>query len=240
MRRDRRPYFIRRIRDGYLDFYTKRFLVPACDAVGPGLSVTSPWDIEVWGGNISIGSHVHLHASRGNILRLSTWDNGERQGRITIGDYVLISPGVQIISSIHINIGRNTMIASGCYISDSDWHDTYDRTRELEKYAPITIGENAWLGVRVIVGKGVTIGENSIIGAGSVVTRDIPPNCIAAGNPARVVRELDPSCPMRKREELFREPERMAEEMDRLMRYMLRENTLGGWLRSVFSPTRED
>jgi acetyltransferase-like isoleucine patch superfamily enzyme len=240
LRRDRRPYFIRRLQGAWLRFYTEHFLVPALDEVGPGFAVTSPRDIEIWGGNIRIGACAHIHASRGNPTRLCTWTTDGREGRLTIGDYVLISPGTQIIASESISIGSNTMFASGCYVSDSDWHDTYDRTRELDKHAPIVIGENCWLGVRVIVGKGVTIGDNSIIGAGSIVTRNIPPNCIAAGNPARVVRELDMTRPMRKRSELFVEPERVNRDMDRLMRYLLRENTLGGWLRSVFFPTRED
>jgi acetyltransferase-like isoleucine patch superfamily enzyme len=240
VRRDRRPYFIRRMQDAYIRFYTDRFLVPAFDEAGPGLGVTSPRDIEIFGGNIRVGRHVHIHAARGNLTRLCTWKTDGREGRITLGDHVLISPGSHIVASESITIGSNTMLASGCYVSDSDWHDTYDRTRELDKHAPIVIGENVWLGVRVIVGKGVTIGENSIIGAGSVVTRDVPANCIAAGNPARVVRELDPQRVFRKRQELFLEPERMEREMDKLTRYLLRENTLAGWLRSVFAPTRED
>ena len=91
-----------------------------------------------------------------------------------------------------------------------------------------------------IILKGVTVGTGAIIGAGSVVMRSIPANCIAAGNPARVVRELDPARPIRKREELFLEPERMAREMDNLMRFILRENTVAGWLRSVVAPTKQD
>lgn len=217
-----------------------RFLVPAFDAVGPGLDVSSPRNIEIWGAGITAGSHLHLHAAKGNLVRIATWKAGEREGRISLGDYVLISPGTHIVSSEEISIGSNTMIASGCYISDSDWHDTYDRTAELEKRRPIRIGENVWLGVRVIVGKGVTIGDNSIVGAGAVVTQDIPPNCIAAGNPARVVRELDPTRSFRKRAALFADPERLDRDMHNLMRYMLRENTTLGWLRSVFSPSRTD
>ncbi|ABS64702.1 transferase hexapeptide repeat containing protein [Parvibaculum lavamentivorans DS-1] len=239
MRRDRRPYFIRRIIDGWTRFQVQHFIVPAFDAVGPGLDITSPRNLEIWGGGIRAGSHLHLHAAEGNLVRLATWRTGDREGRITIGDYVLISPGTHIVASDEITIGSNTMIASGCYISDSDWHDTYDRTAELDKHRPIRIGENVWLGVRAIIGKGVTIGDNSIIGAGAVVTRDIPANCIAAGNPARVVRELDPARDFRKREVLFAD-NNLERDMDRLMRYMLRENTLFGWLRSVFSPSRMD
>ena len=240
MRRDRRPYFIRRILDGWNRLYIRRFIEPAFDALGPHPDITSPRNLKIWGGGITAGANLHLHASKGNMVRLATWRTGEREGRIEIGDHVLISPGTHIVASERIVIGSNTMIASGCYISDSDWHDTYDRTAELEKHRPIHIGENVWLGVRVIIGKGVSIGENSIIGAGSVVVSDIPPNCIAAGNPARVVRELDMSREFRKRAALFADPERLERDMDNLMRYILRENTLLTWIRSVLSPTRMD
>jgi len=240
LRRDRRPYFIRRILSGWVRFYTRRFLIPGFDAIGPGLDVTSPWNVELWGAGITAGSHLHLHAAKGNYVRLATWRTGDREGRIEIGDNVLISPGTHIVSSDRIIIGSNTMFASHCYISDSDWHDTYDRTAELDKHQPIHIGNNVWLGVRTIVGKGVSIGDNSIIGAGAVVTRDIPANCIAAGNPARVVRELDPARGFRTRAELFGDPERLEREMEKLTRYLARENTMFGWLRSVFAPTRDD
>ena len=240
MRQDNRPYFIRRLRDGFQRSWTNHFLAPGFDAVGPHLDVINPWDVELWGKGITAGSSLHLHASRGNVVRIATWETQGRHGRVSIGDNVLISPGTQIISSISIEIGSNTMLASGVYISDSDWHDTYDRTAEHEKYAPIRIGENAWLGVRAIVGKGVTIGENSIIGAGAVVTRDIPANSIAVGNPARVVRELDPSRPMRTRADLFEDPGKLARDIDQLQRYLLRNNTYWRWLRSIFAPTRED
>ncbi|MBX3447150.1 MAG: acyltransferase [Parvibaculaceae bacterium] len=240
MRRDLRPYFIRRIQDGWNRFYVRRFIAPAFDALGFHPDITSPRNVEIWGGGITAGANLHLHASKGSMVRLATWRTGEREGRIEIGDHVLISPGTHIVASERIVIGSNTMIASNCYLSDSDWHDTYDRTAELAKHRPIVIGENVWLGVRVIVGKGVTIGDNSIIGAGAVVISDIPPNCIAAGNPARVVRELDPARAFRTRSTLFADPDRLQQDMDRLMRYMLRENTLAGWLRSLFFPTRAD
>src|SRR5690606_7246325 len=151
MRRDRRTYFIRRMVDGWNRFYVNRFIVPAFDALGGGIDVSSPRNIEIWGAGITAGAHLHLHAARGNLVRLATWRTDDREGRIEIGDHVLISPGTHIVSSDRIVIGSNTMIASGCYISDSDWHDTYDRTAELEKHRPIHIGENVWLGVRVII-----------------------------------------------------------------------------------------
>ncbi|WP_230688968.1 DapH/DapD/GlmU-related protein [Micromonospora sp. WMMC415] len=64
------------------------------------------------------------------------------------------------------------------------------RRAKWEAAKPITIGDNVWLGGGVIVLAGVTIGENTVVGAGAVVTRDLPPNVVALGNPARVVREL--------------------------------------------------
>ena len=76
-------------------------------------------------------------------------------------------------------------------IIDSAFHDI-DPERRLEPPVadPITIGDNVWLGARVIVLPGVTIGENSVVGVGSVVTRDIPPSSLAVGVPAKVVRSF--------------------------------------------------
>lgn len=240
MRRDTRPYLIRRLRDAYTNWHVRHFIEPQFDSVGVGLNVAYPKGVELWGANIHAGAHLHLRAAKGNMIRLATWDSGDRIGEIRIGDYVLISPGNQIIASERITIGSNTMIASGCYISDSDWHDTYDRTAELDKHAPITFGENVWIGSRVIVGKGVTVGENSIIGAGSVVTRDIPANVIAAGNPAKAVKNLDPAREFRKRSDMLGDTDAVAHEFDQLNRYLLRHNTIFTWLRSLVKPTRRD
>jgi maltose O-acetyltransferase len=81
---------------------------------------------------------------------------------------------------------RERMLAGDLYIAD-DRQPPRDR---LEAAKPITIGDNVWLGGGVIVCPGVTIGDNSVIGAGAVVTRDIPANVVAVGNPARVLREI--------------------------------------------------
>ena len=92
--------------------------------------------------------------------------------RITIGDDVSIGPRAQLLTALH------------------PVEDHEARRQRFETAAPITIGDNVWLGGGVIVCAGVTIGDNSVIGAGSVVTRDIPPRVLAVGNPCRVVREL--------------------------------------------------
>lgn len=91
---------------------------------------------------------------------------------ITIGDDVSIGPRAQLLTALH------------------PIEDHEARRRRFETAAPITIGNNVWLGGGVIVCAGVTIGDNAVIGAGSVVTRDIPPRVLAVGNPCKVIREL--------------------------------------------------
>jgi acetyltransferase-like isoleucine patch superfamily enzyme len=83
-----------------------------------------------------------------------------------------------------IIIGNNVRCGANTLITDSDWHLSDPRSSTPR---PIIINDNVWLGVNVIVLKGVEIGENSVIGAGSVVTKNIPPNSIAAGNPCKVI-----------------------------------------------------
>jgi maltose O-acetyltransferase len=93
-------------------------------------------------------------------------------GRITIGDDVQIGPNVQLLTATHPL-------------------EPEPRRAKWEGSRPITIGDNVWLGGGVIVCPGVTIGENTVVGAGAVVTRDLPPNVVAVGNPARVIRTID-------------------------------------------------
>ena len=91
----------------------------------------------------------------------------------------------------HISIGDACMFAHGSHISDADWHGIYDRSEPVGNTKPVVLKDNVWIGDSAIVCKGVTIGENSIIGAGAVVTKDVPPNSIFAGNPAKLVKTLD-------------------------------------------------
>jgi maltose O-acetyltransferase len=92
---------------------------------------------------------------------------------VTIGDDVQIGPNVQLLTPTH-------PVAAG------------PRRDKWEAALPITIGDNVWLGGGVIVLPGVTIGDNTVVGAGAVVTRDLPANVVAAGNPARVIRTVEP------------------------------------------------
>ena len=85
-----------------------------------------------------------------------------------------------------IRIGNNVKCGANTLITDSDWHLDDFRSGEC---LDINIEDNVWLGINVVVLKGVTIGENSLIGANSVVTKNIPKNVIAAGNPCKVIKE---------------------------------------------------
>jgi acetyltransferase-like isoleucine patch superfamily enzyme len=114
-----------------------------------------------YGSNISIGENFY---SNFNLIILDC-------AAIDIGDNVLIGPNV------------------GIYAASHPVHHEL-RIREYEFAFPVKIGNNVWIGGSVVINPAVTIGDSSVIGSGSVVTRDIPPNVVAAGNPCRVIREI--------------------------------------------------
>ena len=121
--------------------------------------------------------------------------NVSPNAELHIGNNVGIS-GSTIRVSRKIIIGDNVLIGSGCLITDTDahpldWGDRRNGVVETIKCSPVRICEDVFIGARSIILKGVTIGPRSIIGAGSVVSKDIPADCIVAGNPAKVVKKLD-------------------------------------------------
>lgn len=116
---------------------------------------------------VDYGENIHIGARSFVNYNLTALDVAE----IRIGEDCQIGPNVQLLTPTHPI-------------------EPQPRRDKLEAAAPITIGDNVWLGGGVIVCPGVTIGDNSVIGAGAVVTRDIPANVVAVGNPARIVREI--------------------------------------------------
>jgi carbonic anhydrase/acetyltransferase-like protein (isoleucine patch superfamily) len=132
------------------------------------------------------------------------------------------------------------MMAQGVYITDSDWHDVYDRNMSIGQTEAVIIGSNVWIGDSAIICKGVTIGDNSIIGAGAVVVKNIPPDVIAAGNPAIVVKKLDPEHFITTRADWFVNPECLVAQFDEIDRNILKRNTIAGWLRSILFPKKGD
>ena len=139
---------------------------------------------------IQIGNHCIFNScSKLNFRGINhpcILQTGTSHAKIMIGNHVEMS-GVSIVSNHSVNIGNNVLIGANCQIGDRDGHS--NRYKSSSK--PITIEDDVWLGMNVTVLKGVTIGEHSIIGANSVVTKDIPANCIAAGNPCKVIKLLE-------------------------------------------------
>lgn len=139
----------------------RRILKELCGAVGVEVELRPPLFVD-YGTNLTIGDRVFANFG---LVALDV-------APITIGDDVQMGPNVQLLTPTHPI-------------------DPTERRDKWESAAPISIGNNVWLGGGAIVLAGVTIGENSIIGAGAVVTKDIPANVVAVGNPARVVKNLD-------------------------------------------------
>lgn len=129
-------------------------------AIGVDTYIKPPLSVD-YGENIFIGARTFINSG------LTALD----VGTITIGDDCQIGPNVQLLTPTHP-------------ISPQPRKD------KLEAAQPITLHNNVWLGGGVIVCPGVTIGENTVVGAGAVVTRDLPANVVAVGNPARVIREI--------------------------------------------------
>lgn len=120
---------------------------------------------------------------------------------IFVGDKVIINMNCTFVDNNRIDIGNNVLIASNVQIYTAthstevsermvdDWTEGEEICRTFAK--PVKIEDGVWIGGGAIILPGVTIGENTVIGAGSVVTRSIPANCVAVGNPCRVIKHLD-------------------------------------------------
>lgn len=125
-------------------------------------------------------------------------------GQIAIAAEAYIGDDCLLSAAVSISIGESAMLAHGVQIFDNDSHPL-DPAARLADYAsvqthgergtiaakPVTIGARAWIGFNAIIMKGVTVGENSVVAAGSIVTRDVPPNAVVAGNPATIVKTIE-------------------------------------------------
>ena len=238
--KDHRPYRVKKLHQGLQKRYADWFVRPQLARLGRGCTFMKPWFVEVFGGPVAIGDYCTLIATADARVRLTVWSAMGEKGAIEIGNYSLICPGVRISAATKISIGESCMLAQGVFVTDSDWHGVYDRSLPVGATVPVRIDENVWLGDSAIVCKGVRIGKNSIIGAGSVVSRDIPENVIAAGNPAVVVKPLDPDRPMKTRADWLADPRTLARQFEEIDRAFMKNNTWFGWLRSVFFPRRGD
>lgn len=108
---------------------------------------------------------------------------------VSFGDDCFLNFGCTLLALGGINIGDGAFIGPHCVLA-TEYHPEDPAIRHTLLTKPITIGRNAWLGADVKVLAGVTIGENAIVAAGSVVNRDVPPNTVVAGTPAKVIRPI--------------------------------------------------
>lgn len=142
------------------------------------------------GSHITIGKNCRFRNKKDSNLSglfcpciISTAKNN---ANITIGDGCGFS-GTRIRCGTSITLGNNVRCGANTYIADTDAHsDDYRAGADR----PVVIEDNVWLGLNVVVLKGVHIGKNSVIGAGSIVTKDIPANCVAVGTPCKVIKQL--------------------------------------------------
>ena len=197
--------------------------------------ILNPQHLKIFGNNISIGDYATLITAPDKRIDLSTWETDKINGELQLGKYILISPGTSIRSAQKIVIGDSTMIASDVTITDSDWHDIYDRTDYVASPKEVIIQENVWIGEKSLILKGSKIGKNSIIGAGSVVSGEVPANVIFAGNPAKEIKKLDEKS-FKTRESLFSESSTYLEDLLTIEKKTLEHNSLINWLKSFIWP----
>ncbi len=129
------------------------------------------------------------------LLEPGCWLTLGPEARIEIGQECFLNRGTMLAASSRIEIGDYVMFANGCFVGDAahrhDDPDTPVTRQGFEPGRPVKIGSNVWFGVNCAVTGGVEIGDRAVIGANSVVTRDIPAGTVAAGAPAKVIKEIE-------------------------------------------------
>lgn len=144
------------------------------------------------GADIRIGPHANVHLGR--YVRILGDFSGRIEGRLRIGDDVFINRGGYLAVKDSVTIGDHCMFGEYVSIHDEN-HGLAGTTLPLRERgyvtAPVSIGNNVWVGAKATILAGITIGDNSVIGANAVVTHDIPANCVAVGVPARVIHALN-------------------------------------------------
>lgn len=166
------------------------------DYCGDGTRLVGSVERRASGGFIGIGERCLIHGQL--VLERS-------ESHIAIGNNSFVGGGTLLDCVLSIVIEEDVLLSYACIVSDCDNHSTQLKLRrddlaawvnntrhnwEHSPMAPVRICRGAWIGARSIILKGVTIGEGAIVGAGSVVTKDVFPFTIVAGNPARTIREL--------------------------------------------------
>jgi acetyltransferase-like isoleucine patch superfamily enzyme len=135
--------------------------------------------------------HVDRYCRLEDDVRIAVVGKKDRQAVLSIGYDSGIGDRTKINVTTSVIIGKGCSISWDCDIRDTNWHLVRYLDREPGPVSrPVIIGDHVWIGSHTIIQMGVTIGSNSVIAAGSVVINDIPPYSLAAGNPARVIKEI--------------------------------------------------
>jgi acetyltransferase-like isoleucine patch superfamily enzyme len=136
-----------------------------------------------------------LRIGDGTLLEPGCWITMAPEARIEIGEGCFLNRGTMLAAHQRIEIGDHVMFANGCFVGDAA-HRFDDPEKPITwqgftTKGPVRIGDNCWFGVNCVVTSGVTVGERCVVGANSVVTEDLPPRTIAAGAPAKAIREIE-------------------------------------------------
>ena len=172
--------------------------VPDLTLVDVTQSGEGPMDFAPFYGRLVFQAGTRLHAGyhspfpHGPVrLTLVRWGaEPEQCGRIEVGPGTELN-GTSIVSHVGVRIGAEVLFGPQVVIMDCDGHPVDRRLPDRVDYlrmAPVEIGDHAWIGYGAVIMKGVTIGHHAVVAACAVVTRDVPPQAVAAGNPARVVK----------------------------------------------------
>jgi acetyltransferase-like isoleucine patch superfamily enzyme len=176
-------------------FWNEPLFRSQCESVGPGFQMEEMPYISGTG-RILIGEGVRL-SGKPSITFGRQGDSGLPE--LVIGDESFIGHMCAFSIGRSIRIGKHCLLAGGVSVLDMDGHPVDAAQRRAgeptppDAIAPVVIGDDVWIGGGALILKGVTIGERAIVAARSVVTKDVPPDTVVAGNPARVVREFPPA-----------------------------------------------
>ena len=239
IRKDNRPYWLKKLVSRFVNLYVNHHLAPQFETLGERPTFMGAKYVDIFGTGINVGRSATFVATSDSNIRLTTWNLGEFDGKIYADDYCLFTPGVRIAAATEIKIGKGCMFANGSYVSDADWHGIYKRAEPVGATKKVELKDNVWIGDRAVVGKGVTIGENSIVGAGAIVVKDVPDNVVVGGNPARIIKDLDPNEKFITREDLFKDPLALEELYDYLDKVDLKSNYFFSWLKSLVFPSKK-
>lgn len=172
--------------------YREPLLRYRCASIGRGVALEGAIPQVYGDGAIHIGAGCTLGGR-------NTWVVGfpwSGDAELVIGERVVVGYQTTLSVAIRLTIGDDTIMAPNVQIYDNPSHPLSPARRlrheglQPDECAPVTIGRNVWIGSNAIVMRGVTIGDNSVVAAGAIVTRDVPPNTLVAGNPAKPIKEI--------------------------------------------------